>query len=366
MLRGALRTARYARSWSSGANVVIHETEIVRDGVRIEATLVLPAKHRGDLPGWIALGGVSRMGRFHPQLVRFAQALASSGAAVLLPEIPEWRDLTVPPGVAAPTIRASIDVLRRRPEVGSGKLGLIGFSFGAPQAAIAATHEDLAAELAGVVLFGAYCCLDRTVVCQLTGEHDWAGNDYSLNPDPYGGWIVGSNYLPLVPGYEDAVDVAGALHRLAVAASDQRVSAWQPYHNGMIEELRASLPQVRRPLFDLFATPSTVVRPDPAARRDIAMRLAATCRRLEPLLEPKAAMAGVRVPTRLIHGRGDRLIPFTESLRLWEELPTVARGGLTVTGLFSHSADRSPAGLAERVREGLIMLGAIRAVINTA
>lgn len=361
-----MRTVRYARSWSAGADVAIHETEIVRDGVPTEATLVLPAKHRGDLPGWIALGGVSRMGRFHPQLVRFAHALASSGAAVLLPEIPEWRRLTVPPGVAAPTIRASIDVLRRRPEVAKGKLGLIGFSFGGPQAAIAATHEDLAEELAGVVLFGGYCCLERTLVCQLTGDHDWAGVDHSLSPDPYGGWIVGSNYLPLVPGYEDAVDVAGALHRLAAAASDQRVSAWQPHHDGMIEALRASLPEVRRPLFDLFATPSAGVRPDPAARRDIARLLAETCRRLEPLLEPKAALARVRVPTRLIHGRGDRLIPFTESLRLQEELPASARGGLTITGLFNHSADRSPSGLADRVREGLIMLGAIHGVINTA
>ena len=366
MLRGALRTVRYARSWSAGAEVTIHETEIVRDGVPIEATLVLPAKHRGDLPGWIALGGVSRMGRFHPQLVRFAHALASSGAAVLLPEIPEWSRLTVPPGVAAPTIRASIDVLRRRPEVRPGKLGLIGFSFGAPQAAIAATHEDLAEQFSGVVLFGAYCCLERTIVCQLTGDHHWAGVDYTLSPDPYGGWVLGSNYLPFVPGYEDATDVAGALHRLALAASEQRVSAWLPHHDPLIEELRSSLPQVRKPLFDLFATPSTGVRPDPAARREIAVRLAETCRRLEPQLEPQAALAGVRVPTRLIHGRGDRLIPFTESLRLSDQLPAAARGALTITGLFNHSADRSPVGLGDRVREGLIMLSAIRGLINTA
>jgi pimeloyl-ACP methyl ester carboxylesterase len=306
------------------------------------------------------------MGRFHPQLVRFAHALASSGAAVLLPEIPEWRQLGVPPGVTAPTVRASIEVLRRRPEVSKGKLGLIGFSFGGPQAAIAATHEDIGEHLAGVVLFGGYCCLQRTIVCQLTGDHDWEGTDYNLSPDPYGGWIVGSNYLPFVPGFEDAADVAGALHRLAVAASDQRVAAWQPHHDPLIEQLRDSLPQARKPLFDLFATPSTGTRPDPAARREIAMRLAETCRRLEPLLEPKAALAGVRVPTRLIHGRGDRLIPFTESLRLRDALPAAARGGLTVTGLFNHSADRSPIGLADRVREGLIMLGAIRGVINTA
>ena len=89
MLRGVLRTARYVRSWLSNADVLGVETEIERDGKVIPATLVLPIRSRGPLPGWIALGGVSRLGRFHPQLMRFANALASSGAAVLVPEIPE-------------------------------------------------------------------------------------------------------------------------------------------------------------------------------------------------------------------------------------------------------------------------------------
>jgi pimeloyl-ACP methyl ester carboxylesterase len=365
MLRGVLRTARYARSWSRGADVVSHEIEIVRSGEKVPATLVLPRKHKGDLPGWIALGGISRMGRFHPQLMRFGQALASSGAAVLLPEVPEWRRLTVPPRVTAPTVRGCIEALRARPEVSTAKLGLIGFSFGAPQAAIAAAQADLADELAGVVLFGGYCCLERTLICQLTGDHEWDGVDYSLSPDPYGGWVVGSNYLPLVPGYEDAVDVQSALHRLAVAASDLRISAWQPHHDAMITELRAGIAPERRGLFDLFATPSTATRPAAAERREIAKRLAETCRRIEPLLEPAEALTRVAVPTRLIHGRGDRLIPFTESLRFSEALPTAARAGLTVTGLFNHSADSPATSLADRVREGTIMLSAIRGLINT-
>ncbi len=367
MLRGVLRTARYARSWSRGADVVAHETEIVRSGDTIPATLVLPKKHEGRLPGWVALGGISRMGRFHPQLMRFGQALASSGAAVLLPEVPEWRRLTVPPRVTAPTIRGCIEALRARPEVGPAKLGLIGFSFGAPQAAMAAAHEDLADELAGVVLFGGYCCLERTLICQLTGEHDWDGVAYSLSPDPYGGWVVGSNYLTLVPGHEDAGDVESALHRLAAAASDKRISAWQPHHDVMITELRSGISPKRRGLFDLFATPSTGVRPEAAERKDIAKRLAETCRRIEPLLEPAEALKRVQVPVRLIHGRGDRLIPFTESLRFLDALPVPARGGLTVTGLFNHSADHRPAtSFVDRLREGAIMLGAIRGVINTA
>ncbi len=365
MLRGVLRTVRYARSWKAGADVEVQETEIERQGASVPATLVLPARRNGPLPGWIALGGVTRMGRFHPQLVRFANALASSGAAVLLPEIPEWRSLNVTPRVAAPTIRGSIDVLASRPEVRPGKFGLIGFSFGAPQIAIASAREDLADHIAGMVLFGGYCDLERTVSCQLTGDHEWDGIDYALSPDPYGRWVVASNHLTDVAGYEDARDVAAALHGLATAASDQRVSAWEPHHDKMIDEMRLALPSKRRALFDIFATPSTKKRPEREECLEVAKKLAEACRRVEPLLDPARDLSRVSHPTQLIHGRGDRLIPFTEGLRLLEGLPEAARRGLTVTGLFNHTADESPTNLPDRVRESATFFGALRGLINT-
>jgi pimeloyl-ACP methyl ester carboxylesterase len=356
---------RYARSWKAGADVITRDVEIERDGLVVPASLMLPPSRLGPLPGWIALGGVTTMGRFHPQLVRFSRALASSGAAVLLPEIPEWRRLTVPPGVTAPTVRACIAALRKLPEVRQERFGLIGFSFGAPQAAIAASREELVEHLAGVVLFGGYCCLERTLICQLTGEHEWKGIDYTLDPDPYGGWVVGSNYLTHVPGYEDASDVAGALHRLAAASSGERIPAWDPHHDRMIQDLRRAIPRPRQALFDLFAVPSTMERPARTERIEIAKLLAEACRRLEPGLDPAPELARVTLPTRLVHGRGDRLIPFTEGLRLMDGLPAAARKGATVTGLFNHSADRSPKAMSHRVGERVRMFEALRGVINT-
>ena len=365
MLRGALRTVRYARGWKAGAEVLVQETEIERDGERVPATLVLPQRRRGRLPGWIALGGVSRLGRFHPQLLRFAKALAASGAAVLLPEIPEWRRLRLSPRMTAPTVRGCIDELRNRSEVRPGKVGLIGFSFGAPQAAIAAAREELAEHVAGIVLFGGYCDLERTLRCQLTGDHEWDGIDYELSPDPYGRWVVAGNYLTDVPGLEDAGDVAAALRQLAVAASGRRIAAWKPDHDSLIEKLRAALPTGRRALFDLFATPTTAERPEREECLEMATRLARACERVEPLLGPARDLARVHLPTRLVHGRGDRLIPFTESLRLMEGLPESAKASVTVTGLFDHTADLAPASLSDRIREGMTLFGVVRGVVNT-
>jgi pimeloyl-ACP methyl ester carboxylesterase len=365
MLRGVLRTARYARSWKSGTLVSTQETEIERLGTKIPATLVLPERARAPLPGWIALGGISCMGRHHPQLVRFARALAASGAAVLVPEIPEWRSLQLAPGAVGPTIRGAIDHLKSRSDIARGPFGLIGFSFGAPQVAIAAGRDDLGNDVGGIVLFGGYCSLERTMTCQLTGRHEWGGLDYSLSPDPFGGWVVGSNHLTLVPGLEDACDVAAALSSLANAASGKRIAAWDPRHDALIRQLREALPQGRRRLFDLFATPSGESIPEPEERLELAISLAAASRVAEPLLDPAGDLAGVDLPTRLVHGRGDRLIPFTEGLRLHERLPPDVRKGVTVTAMFHHSADSAPARITERVRENLKMLGAIRGMINT-
>lgn len=364
-MRGALRTLRYARSWKAGADVIERETTIDREGETIEATLVLPARHFGPLPAWVALGGMTRMGRQHPQLVRFTRALASTGAAVLVPEVPEWRRLRVDPRVAAPTLRAGIATLRALPEVGSGKVALIGFSFGAPQVALASVSGDLDDDVAGVVLFGSYCCLERTVACQFTGRHEWKGEHHELSPDPFGRWVLGSNYLTEVPGHEDAHDIAAALHRLASTASERRVPAWDARHDVMIRQLRDTVSAGRRPLFDLFATPSDQPRPDRADLAALAGALAATCRRLEPMMDPTEDFGRVRLPTRLIHGRGDRLIPFTEGHRLMASLPDRAARDLTVTGLFNHSADSKPTSPLERVRENVALFESIRGLINT-
>jgi len=365
MLRGALRTARYARSWSAGADVTVHETTIQRDGIELPATLLLPRSHRGQLPGWIAVGGVSLMGRFHPQLVRFARALASSGAAVLVPEVPEWKQLSVTPTVVAPTIRGCVEVLAQRPEVRPGKVGVIGFSFGAPSVALAASEDGLAEHIAGIVMFGGYCSLERTLTCFLTGRHEWEGVDYELSPDPYGRWVLGSNHLTSVPGHEDAEDVASALHSLASAASGERVSAWEPHHDRMIADLRAGISTSRRSLFDCFARPAGAAPPDFDQCVHLAKELTSACRRWEPLLEPSESLRRIEVPVQVIHGHGDRLVPFTEGLRLMDGFPQGMRRGVTVTRLINHSKDQAPETLSDQVVERAALFGALRRLINT-
>src|SRR4051812_43066548 len=99
MIRDAGAGLAFARSWLSGrADVVARETELDRGDRRVPATLYQPARtRRSGTPGWIMLHGVTVPGREHAQLVRFARSVAHTGAAVLVPEVPEWRALRLAP-----------------------------------------------------------------------------------------------------------------------------------------------------------------------------------------------------------------------------------------------------------------------------
>jgi pimeloyl-ACP methyl ester carboxylesterase len=359
----AIRTLRYARSWLTGRDDVrARELRLDRDGVPVAATLLTPGDLPGPLPAWIILHGITRPGRGHRQLVRFTRALAEGGCAVLVPEVPEWRELDVAPSLTVPTVLAS---LRALTELGglisASPPGLLGFSFGAPQAIAASAHPDLRGRLAGTVGFGGYCDLERTVVFQLTGRHDYGGLHHHLRPDPYGRWIVAANYLTAVPGYEDAAPVAAGLRRLAALAGDVGVVSWHPRFDPPREEIRRTLAPALREVFDLFA-PGSAHDPEPTAAEEMAHLLAAAARGVEPGIEP--VFQGAAGPVHLLHGRQDHLIPFTEVHRLGEAMPAGVEVRTTVTSLFGHSAQDPWPAWREAVPEATALIRALSGVFG--
>lgn len=334
------------------ARTAEQEVAYARDGGTLPATLFRPAGVRRALPAWVVLHGLTRPGRAHPSLVRFARAVASAGHVVFVPEIPEWRELRVEPERAVATIRAAVHALQQRTDVRHEHVGLIGFSFGATQALIAAADTDTAALLAGVAAWGGYCDLQRVFRFGLTGMHEHGGVTYRMRPDPYGAWIIAGNYLTRVPGYEGHGAVADALLALAAEAGDRGPFAWDPIYDASKARLRSVMAEPQRRLFDMLAPLTGSADPEPGPLLDLADRITETVLRCDPLMDPRPHLPRVRVPVVFAHGRDDRLIPFTETLRLAAATPAERTRSVTITGLFQHSGGTDGSlSLAGRVHE---------------
>jgi pimeloyl-ACP methyl ester carboxylesterase len=83
------------------------------------------------------------------------------------------------------------------------------------------------------------------------------------------------------------------------------------------------------------------------------------------LPEVLRAPAQIDVPIRILHGRTDVLIPFTESLHMEKALAPLSRDTtVRVTGLFSHSGEERSGGPLSRGREGLRLLDGMRGVFG--
>ena len=309
---------------------------------------------------WVVLHGITYRGREHRGLQRFASSMAAAGHLVFIPEIPEWSRFQVAPALAVPTIRAAVHALHERSDIDPARIGLFAFSFGGTQAIIAANDPDIERELRGVVSWGGYADVHRLIHFGFTGEHTLDDTVYREEPDPYGRWIVGGNYLTRVPGFEDMDDVARALLELATEAGQRGTYAGDPAYEPVKEKLAARFKGERLRVFNVFAPRGRILEQDRAYARELAGPLADTVVRVDPLMDPAAALARINVRTYLAHGRDDRLIPFTESVHASRALPARALVGCAVTGLFAHSGGtRGNLGATGLVKEGAQFLSVL-------
>ncbi len=356
-LRTQLRPAR--------ARVRLTEVSYARGRETLPADLYLPAQARGRLPGFVVLHGLTCTARAHRSLQGFARALSASGHAVLVPEIPEWRALHVAPAVTIDTIREAVRALHDRPEVDPERIGLLGFSFGATQAIVAAADPAIAPLLRALVAWGGYEDLLRVSMFSLTGEHELDGVRYHTEPDPYGRWIMMGNYLTSVPGHERDAPVAQAAHALAREAGDRGIPSWDPALDPLKQRLRADMRPAQRELFDRLAPPADQPAQGSPENRALAIAVGTAALETDPLLDPRQHLSSLRVRTLLAHGRDDRLLPFSETVRLSRSLPRDLRIATEITALFAHSGGAQhglgPVGL---VRESARFIRLIRRLLH--
>ena len=345
-----LKALRFLLAYSRfpAAATVEDEVEILDGDRRIPATYLRP-RSSAPQPGWIVLHGITVTGRNHLLLRRFTYALAATGAAVVIPEIAPWRRLELDIPAGNRVIEATATWLEERDDILTPAT-LLGFSFGATQALTAATLPGIEESVRKVVAFGGYCDFSTTLRFMMTGLRGAEMGGHPEPPDPYGRWIAAANYLPDVPGYEGMTELTQRVRRLARRSGEVGAFGGDPVYDPLKARLREGLSPDQLEVWDLIAHPSHI-RPPLEPGLQLADALSAAARHRHPELDPRPLLAGLQKRVILAHGYGDRLIPYTETTRLREALSPAASVDVSITRLFSHSAEADRLPLQEYPRE---------------
>jgi hypothetical protein len=301
-----------AESWLAPVldDVTVEEVSVETRGRRLVADLYRPTAPRGAL---VLVHGLSRAGRRHPDLVRLARLLARHQHLVLVPQFEGMAAFRLS-GREITEIGAAIGVLAAH----GVPVGVVGFSFGAGPALLAA------AEAPGLALtgsFGGYAELGAVVAYLTTGVHGFGGRRYVQPPEEYNRWKLLALLLGVMddePDRRRLEDIAG--RKLADPRADTGA-----LEAGLGSQGRAILALVLNRREEAVAP---LLGALPAAAREAMQRLS-------PL--------GVapRLPGRLViaHGAGDVSIPFTESLRLAQA--SGGRTGAVILETFEHTGPRA-------------------------
>jgi dipeptidyl aminopeptidase/acylaminoacyl peptidase len=300
-----------AERWLSPllADVTVEETTVDTPDGPLHADLYRSPAPRGAL---LLVHGLSRAGRRHPELVRLARVLARHRRLVM---VPQFEGLAVfrLSGREVAEARAATRAL-----AGHGvPVGVVGFSFGAGPALLAAADTP---DVALAVSFGGYADLEDVVVYLTTGVHAFDGRRHVQPPEPYNRWKL----LALLVGFVQDTRDRRRLDELAA----RRLA--DPGADG--GALEAALGPEGRAVLALVQARD----PDAVAARLAALPAGArtAMRRLSPL----AVVPRLNGHLVLAHGAHDVSIPFTESLRLAR-----ASSGPTTTVIlesFEHTRPR--------------------------
>lgn len=357
----SLRLARWLGPWTKDAEVPSGitriETEIApsADGDRPVRAWVYRAEQRAPYGSLLLLPGLHYLGPSDPRLDRFARVLAASGVLVYAPFLPDYIDLTLRPSVLRDAERA-LDALLAWPDRPREKPGVMSISFGSLPALHLASNRVHASKLSSLVLFGGYADLADTMRFCLEGSP-------GAPHDPLNRPVVFMNLVEHLPDLPD--DVAP----LRAAWNEYIQRTWgrpELKHDGLgdaiAREIADKITDTRAR--SLFAR-TTGIAPGAMALLDRALERGRGGLRW---LDPSERMKSVKIPTYVLHGADDDVIPHTHAQMFAQGIAREQLAGVHVTGLYGHTGSSSApwAKPRELAREAKTLVGALSALSRAA
>ncbi len=281
--------------------------------------------------GLVVVPGVARAGKDDPRLVAFARSLARARFVVLVPDIANLRELKVSPEDTREVAEGVRHLAGQIPNEAEARVGLVAISYAVGPAILAAREEDTRARVRFVLAIGGYYDIQATVTFFTTGffreRDEWRYQE----PNAYGKWLFVRANAEHVADLGDRTKlVSMAERKLADPTAD-------------VDDLVQRLESEGQRINDLLANR------DPEAVPKLIAALPAQVRANLIALDPKQqGLSRLDARLFLIHGRDDRIIPYSES----EALHAAAHPGTSELYLVDSLAhvDLTAAGVPDILR----------------
>ena len=284
-------------------------TRFMTGGEERAADLYRPSQ--GARAGIVLIPGVAAGGRRDARVVAVATTLARLDFAVLVPDMPGVRRYRM----RSSDVREVADAfawLASRPGLAPpGHTGIAGFSYGAGPVLLAALQPDIRERVRFVLAVGGYYSLENVVTYLTTGYY---------RVDEPAGLAVPPAGLRSVHPYSKSAFIRSNLDLLERPADRGFFRSYATYitdnRMDMDEPIPASLAPDAQAFHDLLTNHLPARVPVLLGRLSPRMRT-----ELEGINPAAHDLSRLRANVILLHGRGDNLIPYTESIALAGALP---------------------------------------------
>ncbi len=274
---------------------------ITDDGRKLHGDFYLPAN--SVRAGIVLVPGLAVAGKNDARLVALARTLARVNFMVLIPDVPGFRAYRMG-SEDVEVLVAAVQALGVAPEMQPRlPIGIGAFSFAVGPALIAALDARVAERVDFIVAVGGYQDLRRLITYYTTGAH----RDDRDTPTPYdrGKWIFALGVSEKLPDTSDRLAIQAVARRAIYGNADESdvpaPASLSPGGAALLELLTNTTPE---------RVPALLARLPATLRAEITA--------LNPAEQPMNRLRGQLL---LLHGRGDNIIPYTESVALAESVP---------------------------------------------
>ncbi len=274
--------------------------------------------------------GVAEAGKDDPRLVAFATTLARAGFVVLVPDLPNLRRLQVSAADAEELTAAFTWLVTDEERAPDGRAGMAAFSYAAGPVLLAALDEQIRTDVQFILSVGGYYDLPRVLTFFTTGYFRHGEQWHYLRPNDYGKWVFVAGNVHRLKNPEDRhIFRRLAERKLAdpAASAEDLTEALGSEGRALMAFLDNSDPQRAKELLEEL--------PEALSTEVAALNLA------------NKDLTDLAARLILVHGLGDPLIPYVESVDLAAAVPEEQVRLFLVRGL--NHVDVEP-GLPDRWR----------------